>query len=465
MRRREFMAGFGSAALLCGKQVFAHPLRSIASDAEPSSLDTSVVGQPADLARFGELKSWLSPEASPLIQKGLGLRAATGNVLRLAEMPWKASQFDVGVEWPEFRTVHKVVIRFLGEDKAPKAGKQFLEYWVGPSVRQGGWRPLETLENDEILGTPLRIDGRTWAFPFSSRRTCKLRLRLQDEKQVEIESFEVYGSSRWGVGDITIEWGHWDGDKSYDGSLEVYNGEVVEVFPWGGTQLRTPFPGCPTPETGSSAALLPRSCTLGEWMWTGQSLRSAQNLAIFPSFRSKPLTISRSIYRISVCTSAALAPLWSSLLTGSRILEGVSIIGAVTRHPEQTMENAYQQIRSERVTLSFVGFDANHEKFGIGPNGHLLVGNNDPSFGQPMRIKFAVYFDSTAAPTSFEEPPGTMEVNFSNVANKQQELEEGWLPAIISKWSQNYLSFERTDYAVLPEAPEALDGSKLTGTD
>jgi hypothetical protein len=124
-----------------------------------------------------------------------------GASLRLAEMPWRNSQFDLGVEWPEFRTVDQVVIRFARVDRFPQRGTLFVEFWDGLTARQGTWR---TLEDDTILGIPVEIEGPTWTFRFPPRRTCKVRLRLQEQKQIEIDGFEVYGPSKWKAARFTL---------------------------------------------------------------------------------------------------------------------------------------------------------------------------------------------------------------------------------------------------------------------
>ena len=53
----------------------------------PTDLSESSVGKPSNLAPFGEMQSWLSPEATPLLQKQMAEK--TGASLRLAEMPWR----------------------------------------------------------------------------------------------------------------------------------------------------------------------------------------------------------------------------------------------------------------------------------------------------------------------------------------------------------------------------------------
>jgi hypothetical protein len=141
------------------------------------------------------------------------------------------------------------------------------------------------------------------------------------------------------------------------------------------------------------------------------------------------------------------------------------IIDAVRNHPEQTLANAYQAIRARRVTLSFVGVDSNSQKFGIAPDGHLVVGNNDPSYGQQIVPKFAVHFASTEASTLFQEPTVEPEKLFSREGEKPQELEEGWLPIVVTRWSRNEVSFERLDFATLQHAPEPFDESKLMGNE
>ena len=140
------------------------------------------------------------------------------------------------------------------------------------------------------------------------------------------------------------------------------------------------------------------------------------------------------------------------------------IIDAVAKHSEQTLEDAHQAIRARRVTLSFVGVDSNSQKFGVAPDGHLVIGNNDPSRGRQIVPKFALYFASTEASTMFQEPASAGDF-FASESEKPQHLEEGWLPIVITKWSRNDVSFERCDYAALNPAPEPLEESKLMGNE
>jgi hypothetical protein len=141
MNRRKFLYSCATTVALWqerwmrGESGVISPFESLHTD-----LNESIVGNPCNLALFGEMQSWLSPEATPLLQKQMAEMAA--GALRLAELPWKDSEFDIGVEWPEFRTVDQVVIRFTREDRSPERGKQFVEFWDGLTPRQGNWRTL-----------------------------------------------------------------------------------------------------------------------------------------------------------------------------------------------------------------------------------------------------------------------------------------------------------------------------------
>jgi hypothetical protein len=425
-----------------------------------ADLNESSAGKPSDLARFGEMQSWLNPEATPLLQERMAQKEDAS--WRLAEMPGRNSQFDLGVEWPEFRTVDQVVIRFAGVDRSPKRGTLFVEFWDGLTTRQGTWR---TLEDDTILGIPLEIEGATWTFRFPQRRTCKVRLRLQDQKQIEVESFEVYGPSKWKSGEVYIEWGHLPTEQSYNGSLSVYNGVILEMRPFGATQAREKFAWTSTAGKGKAAGITAKVLyTSGmDVDRTIATVRTeACNFSFLPgeAIEVQPIDIPDCGVYIRNNTLSVGRDAYRKTYADKR-----RIIDAVRQHPEQSLANAYRAIRVKRVTLSFVGVDANSQKFGVAPDGHLVIGNNDPSYGQQIVPKFAMYFASSEASDLFQEPAAGPENLFSAEEEKHQELEEGWLPILVTKWSRNEVGFERHDYATIHGSPDPLDESKLMGNE
>jgi hypothetical protein len=426
----------------------------------PADLEKWMVGTAANLALFGEIQSWLSPEATPRLSARAGHEASAA--LRLAEMSWKNSEFDVGVEWPEFRSVDRVVIRFADAKSSPNRGRQFVEFWDGLTSRQGTWR---TLEDNTLLGVPLEIEGSTWTFRFSLRRTCKVRLRLQEQKQVEIASFEVYGPSKWKSGAVHIEWGHLQKEQTYDGSLSVYNGVVLEVHPISGAEVKEGWTWTSTAGSGKIAGIMAKVLyTSGADV--DRTIATVRTRAFDFSFlpgeaiESQPIDIPEyGVYVRNADLNLDRDACRKSNSGKSRIID------AVRNHSEQTLANAYQSIRVMRVTLSFVGVDSNSQKFGIAPDGHMVVANNDPSCGQPVYAKFAVHFASEEAPTLFQDPAIEPEKLFFHEEEKHQELEEGWLPIVVTRWSRNEVSFERYDYATMAQPSEPFDESKALGNE
>lgn len=459
MNRRDFLGGCATVALL--EQRWSKEAFSLGNAPRTlgGGLDETLVGKPSNLALFGEIQSWLSPEATPALVKHIPPSEA--GPLRLADVPWKDSEFDLGVEWAEFRTVNTLAVRFAAEDKAPRRGNLLIDYWEGITSRQGQWR---TLEENTILGIPLEISGRTRTYVFPQRRTCRLRVRFQDAQQVEIESLEILGPSKWKVGEVAIEWGYLETDKAYDGSLSIYNGAILEVRPFGGAQVQGHLAWTSAAGNGKTAGVVAKVLyTSG--LDVDRTIATVRTQACDFSFlpgealehepidipdfgvyiRNSSLSLDREAYR-------------QKYAKGSRIIE------AVAKHSEQTLENAYRAIRVGRTTLSFVGMDSNNHKFGIAPDGHWVIGNNEPSGGQQMTPRFAVYFASTEESTWFQEPANPEDL-FGKEEEKRQELEEGWMPILTSHWSRNDVHFERLDFATLWPAPDPLDESQLMGNE
>ncbi|HUZ47506.1 MAG TPA: hypothetical protein VMW54_12795 [Terriglobia bacterium] len=462
MNRRHFLSNCAAVTALSGSKLLWGASALDGGLSRNAGLDGSMAGKPVDLAACGEIQSWISPEATPQLEAASITSRAAGSLLNLATMPWKQSEFDVGVEWPEFRTVERVVVQFASDGKVPNLGKTFLEYWKGITSRQGSW---EAVQESPVQGADLEKDGRTWTFRFAPRRTCKVRLRFQAQEHVEIERLAVYGQSVWRSGEIRIEWGHRGPETAYDGKLERYNGEVLDIKPLGNTQLGDGFSWTSTAGAGTISGIVARVL----YAWGEPQDRSiltlrtkACQVSFLPAEAIEQQPIDIPDFGIYI-RKASLALDRESYRRQSQGRKRV--MDAVAGHPEQTLENAYQHIRARRVPLSFVGVDSNNHKFGIAPDGHLVAGYNDPRRGHPMRPKFSVYFAATGQNTLFEKPENELSGLFTSERPKQQSLEEGWLPIIRSTWSENQLAFERTDYAVLQHSGGSIDESQLSGVE
>jgi hypothetical protein len=465
MNRRDFIIN-SAAAVMGSEKIWARTLDEAPAQTLTPGVDESLDGKPANLARFGEFQSWITPEATPAIQRGFS-RGQSGEIpLAVAALAPNGAESDIGVEWPEFRTVNKVVARFSSPAKMPSRGEFFLELWDGTTALQGRWREIDFMVwGLSFQGLASEVNGTTWVFPFSDRKTCKIRLRFQGSKQVEIESFEVYGPSNWLAGQVHIEWGHAADKKLFDGNLEIYNGEILELRPLGSTQLSGPLGwrsslsdkemgGITVKLLGTSGESTDRTVlTLrtksGDFSFLPAEALDGEPIDIpdFGAFvRSEKTPIERAEYR-------------------RRNSGKLRIVDAVAKLPEQTMAGAYGHMHVERVPLSFVGVDSNNHKFGIAPDGHIVVGNNDPSYGRPMVTNFAVYCDSTEASALMEEPAVQLDDLFKEGEEHHQGLEDGWLPIVTTSWSKNEVSFERTDFAALAAAAEPVDQSNLAGNE
>ncbi len=457
--RRKFLSQCGSAAVVLASHGWSAAGRELIGGT-PGDQGELAIGEPVNLASYGELQSWLSPSATPFLQTHPITRSSAPLVL--AELPWRSGEFDVGVAWPEFRTVDKIALEYTGADKAPQVGGQFVEYWVGITSRQGGW---QSLDESEIEGVPIQTDGRTWIFSFSRRRTCRVRVRFENQKQVQISHFAVYGPSRWKGGEVHIEWGHAGPERAYDGRLQRYNGEVVEIRPVGSTELTGKF-SWSSSAGGGRIAGIEATVLYAYGMDVDRSILTLRTKACEVSFLPGEVLEEQPIDAPDFGVYIRKSSLAVDLPTYRRQNQGKSrIMDAVSHYPEQSLENAYRHIRARRVTLAFVGVEANNHKFGIAPDGHLVVGSHDPSFGHPMIPQFAVYFATAEQPVLFHIAATQRTGLFESEKPKQQRLEEGWLPIIITTWSENVLAFQRADYGVLQHSREPLDESGLMGNE
>ena len=110
MDRRSFLTSATMPFLGTVRPPGAAPRNGALPQAGKGNLDESAVGQPVNLFRYGEIQSWLNPEITPLLRSRLRGVGRDRAVLKPSELPWKGSEFDIGVEWLEFRTINRIVV-------------------------------------------------------------------------------------------------------------------------------------------------------------------------------------------------------------------------------------------------------------------------------------------------------------------------------------------------------------------
>jgi hypothetical protein len=442
MNRRQFVTAWMCAPLF-RSHLLAEP------ESVPAWLGRPAAGQVVNLAMCGALKSWLNPGPHELLSN-------PRDFINISSLSGGTSPVDVGVEWPEFRTIHQVVIRFAGS--LPQPGSIFLEYWDGLTALQGAWKPVgEGLPNGSVLSRT----AQEWTYNFQQRRTCKVRLRFTEARSdIQLHQLAVYGPSIWKSGEVRLEWGH-SAVAPWHGQLECYNSKVTSIQPNGAARLQGAS-GWVSDERQKSGLIVSLLYTWG--MDVDRSILTVRSKTATCSFlpgealESDPIDIVDCGLYIRSGNSATDVTEYRHLNSNrSRTIDLVS------REPEQTIDNAYAHIKARRVTLSFVGAEANSHKFGIAPDGHVVVGSGDPLAGNPITPTFAVYFDTAETPSLFQPPSEPQHLFVSSkelsdwVLPKQQRLKDGSLPVITTEWSENDLAFERTDFGTLVNAAQPLE--------
>ena len=253
-------------------------------------------------------------------------------------------------------------------------------------------------------------------------------------------------------------------ERPLDGRLEFYNAELLELQALGAAEMRGRNSWVAPAGRGQAARLAARILyTHGADVDRSiVTIRGANgDVSFLPGLAIEDRPIDIPDFGVYVCSAAQRIERQQFLQSnqGRR-----RIIDEVERMPEQTLEQAYANIQSHRVTLSFVGVDSNNHKFGIAPDGHIVVSTHDPSAGQVMLPVFAVYFETSEEPLWFQPAAANLPSASAQAAarewQKDQSLAEGWLPILTTAWSENEISFERTDYAHLHGV---ADGNAQTG--
>lgn len=473
MNRRRFFSDCGISGLFAGVASWWPEQPSSVAAAPQSVLSVPDVGQPVDLGRFGEWKSWISPEASEKVRDWR--RKIPSETLNVTGLPWKSAEIDLGVEWAEYRTIHQVIIRYPSEAKSPRPDRQSLEYWNGLSPLQGSWEPLEHWLDQSAQ---LAIDRSTWAYTFvppwlifklGPMRTCKLRIRLQEPRQVEVADFIVQGQAHWKTGEIFIEWGYTGSRRPHDGLLEAYNAEILEIRPWKNAEMRTPLSWSSKAGDkligGIAVKLL--YTTRQDADRSALTLRTeAGSFSFLPAeaLGEQPIDVADFGFYVRGAGSKLDRAAYRLQNAGK-----VRIEEAVARHSEQDIETAYARLRPPRTRLTYLAVDANNHKFGVRPDGNVVVGFGDPSNGKVIRTpSFAVHFatcDVSGKAVTNLGPDLFADSNPKSRTPREQRLDSGWLPILTTKWASDAFSFERRDYARLLDQPEPLVESRLLGTE
>lgn len=154
------------------------------------------------------------------------------------EVPvWEDGRCCIGLRWFETRNIKQMAIEFAKAGPMPDAKAAKVQWWVGDSPWQGGWKDL----NGEI-----KIDGRVWSFVANSKDINDARnkgrevmsARMGEEKIRWIfdkadEPIFVSGLKAWShsLSEIAeVELSLEQPLKGKVGKVSMYNGTIVKGF-------------------------------------------------------------------------------------------------------------------------------------------------------------------------------------------------------------------------------------------
>ncbi len=415
----------------------------------------SFISQPADIARYGIMKSWTEVN-------------------------------DLGIEWEEPRDVHRIFVKFANEKSMQSKDEVKLQYWQNHWPHQrvqkgvvagagrsgwmaqddwfnGEWKDADSnieVENDSLVYTFNPINAKEFPdedFGAIYRRTLKIRLLFKDSRP-EIQSIKVYTDSVWKEIEVKVEWGDEFAKENWQGKFEIYNGEFEHV-----EVLRN---NVNVNEKG-------RFYCDGKPGSIKLRLRYAYNEDI-NSFDKTIVTLRNSARTFSF--------LIDDLLRGEKIFvkdfdvfvtkvsddidyakfqkeweseHPKTLYDRIKELPEQTFEKAWNDM-PEKKNRGYMplGCEGGRQKFGVHENGDVFCRKNwipkvkgkdtDRLLWEGHEIRYSF--------------------GFPNVEPKERGIEEGYLPIIYTKWETDNVVYEQSAFVTLLGA-DSLGGERMQGDD
>ena len=396
-------------------------------------------GQPADLARFGHLRTWdPNGDFSPVSRTAPSKKA------------------NVGVEWDETRELTEIRASF----KSPiSPAAVHPEYWVSlasanpPGGGQGGW----TLTDSPWKGTwepvhgTARLDNGVWVFHIEAAKPWRtLKLRLRFDSTPVLTSLEVFGRSRWNTRDIRIETGC-EGKPAQSIDTEPYNGRVVNSQTEGKvTHLRVLYLEH-LPDSNDRTVL------------TLHTPNASFGLAVEDIIRNKSIYVrDLGIFAADEAAGTTFAIYMSS----GRLHPGTDIISRVSKQPEQSLERAMSDIppltmrdRSGRHANRYipVGVFADREKYAVEFNGNLFINKKSSKVFADEQAHMEWSGDELSYRIGTGSLPDFRERERASI----QSVAAGYLPIILTDWSNDGLKFHEETFATLLDAP--LETANIRG--
>jgi hypothetical protein len=399
-------------------------------------------GQRMDLAAFGHSKMW---EGNP------------------------------GIEWDEAREVRQVEVEFPDAQSVPPSSTLSVEYWISswPPHWSGGWTKTDTPWQGEwhTITATAEVSGKSLVFRIlpltegentnarnvpgyapSFRRTLKVRLRFTG-RPVPFRALHIYGDSRWAARVINVQTGI-DGHAQVPVSATAYNGFVAETFP-----LESKPPGIQLKVLYSEHSPNSNDRTILTLHAGAEAFGvSIDDLIERKAIYVKPLGI--------FLGDAAIKEDFAAYLESGTLRPGEDIMSRVSRHPEQTLNQALAEIprlalaaRESSHHLRYIplGFPTSREKYGLDFNANAFISKGSSKAMKEDLARMLWRGDEIY----FRLGTGTVPDFRERELGTKQDLLDRYLPLVITQWQTEGIAYQEEAYATLLDAP--LDDLHLHG--
>jgi hypothetical protein len=390
---------------------------------------------------------------------------ANVNIAQYAKLEQGAN--EVVLRWEEMRDIFAVVVK-CSEPSALSGAK--LQYWQrtwpnqrvpkGAVVGAGGsgwmrdddwfngdWKTADVkvlVKDKEAIYTFNPVNAQEFPditdFDAVYRRTLKIRFLFED-KNPEIKFIKVYSDSIWKEAEINIEWGNGFAEKSWQGNIQVYNGEL--------------------PKTQSNPNIIKAKVRytynedVNSFDKTIITLRNGQKSF---SFLVDDVVAGEKIYVKDfdiLVTKAEDNIDYQTFMKEWKSSHAGTVYDMIKDLPEQTYEKSWNDMPKKRGRgFMPLGCDGGRQKFGVDSNGDVFYPKN-----YITRVK-----GKDTDRLLWEGGWLRYSFGFPNVEPKERYIEDGYLPIIHAKWESEGVIYEQSAF-VTTLGQDILSGEPMQGDD
>jgi hypothetical protein len=362
----------------------------------------------------------------------------------------------IGLQWPDIRRIATVQIHFAEDGKAlPEASAVRVEYWHqswmgepvgrygGRDAGRHGWDATDDWFNGKWKAAQITgsANGRTLTLRFGSsagtefpdlkgagvtyRPTLKLRISFTGDHP-QVKSIAANTDSRWQEPvHVRVQF---QGRSTCDDPIEVYNGSVSDhrtASENGECVMHAEVRWAVNPEDPEADR-------------TVVTLRSPSNPF---SFAADEVAKGDRIYvkNFGALVTEERDPV-GSLAEYARTLAASganSVYVSVKEHPEQTLENAWNDMPLKRQYPFVIGLEGARQRFKIQPDGGVWM--NHPNYA-PKHPGSEVGRLMWPDPVSYQ-------FGFPKGQFADRTIAEGYLPIVTTRWLEDGLIYEEEAFA------------------